>query len=108
MSKELQELHNIIAVLMQKIDSLTPENTELKKRLSKYEIPKNSRNNSIPPSKDENRPKRKSLREKSTRKVGGQKDHKGKTLKMIDNPDVIQKHKPDYCNLTVMFYFVKF
>ena len=57
MSKELQELQNIIAVLVQKIDALTLENTELKKRLSKYETKKNSRNSSIPPSKDENRPK---------------------------------------------------
>ena len=97
MSKEIQELHNIIAVLMQKIDALTLENTELKRRLSKYETPKNSRNSSIPPSKDENRPKRKSLREKSTRKVGGQKGSQGKTLKMHENPDVIKKHTPDYC-----------
>ncbi len=98
MSKELEELQNIIAVLVQKIEALTLENTELKKRLSKYETIKNSRNSSIPPSKDENRPKRKSLREKSTHKVGGQKGQKGKTLKMVVNPDITKMHMPDYCN----------
>jgi len=42
------------------------ENIELKERLAKYENPKNSRNSSVPPSKDENRPfKTKSLREQA-------------------------------------------
>jgi len=59
----------------------------LKNRLAKYETPKNSKNSSVPPSKDENRPKRKSLLEKSGRKPGGQKGRKGNTLKMVEVPD---------------------
>jgi transposase len=77
---------------------LRKENQELKERLSRYEHPKNSGNSSIPPSKDENRPKRNtSLREKTGRRPGGQTGHKGNTLKMVSNPDIVDEHKPCYC-----------
>ncbi len=97
MTTEVQELNNIITVIVQRIDALTQENSELKNPLSKYETKKNSNNSSIPPSKVENRPKRKSLREKNGRKVGGQKGPKGNTLKMVEEPDFTEKHQPDYC-----------
>jgi transposase len=41
---------------------------------------------------------RKSLREKTGRKPGGQKGRKGNTLKMVENPDIIQTHIPEYCS----------
>ncbi len=103
----------IISDLIKKVDLLTlrieqieqeytvlkAENLKLKDRLSKYEHTKNSNNSSVPPSKDENRPKRnQSLREKTGRKPGGQKGRKGNTLKMVGTPDVIQEHIPDYCS----------
>ena len=85
--------------LEKKVATLEKENAFLRERLVKYENPKNSRNSSTPPSKDENRPKRnQSLREKTGRKPGGQPGSKGNTLKMVETPDVIQKHVPDYCN----------
>jgi len=72
---------------------------ELKIRLERYEHPKNSNNSSIPPSKDENRPKRnQSLRVKSGKKPGAQKGHKGTTLSFKEVPDRIEKIIPDYCN----------
>ncbi|NIU01017.1 MAG: IS66 family transposase [Nitrosopumilaceae archaeon] len=78
--------------------ALRAENKALKKELARYETPKTSRNSSIPPSKDENRPiKNKSLRGKAGRKVGGQKGHKGFTLNMTDKPDKIEEHTPFYC-----------
>jgi transposase-like protein len=78
---------------------LRKENTVLEQRLSKYEHPKNSNNSSVPPSKDENRPKRnQSLREKTGRKPGGQKGRKGNTLKMVELPDIIEKHIPGFCS----------
>lgn len=84
---------------MYKIEELVKEVQFLKQRLSKYEHPKNSNNSSVPPSKDENRPKRnQSLRQKTGRKPGGQSGHKGSTLKMVENPDILQEHKPCYCN----------
>jgi transposase len=98
MSKEYQELHMVIAALIQKVDELSLENTALKNRLSKYETPKNSNNSSIPPSKDENRPQRRSLREQTDRKPGGQKGREGNTLKMAKVPDTVELHMPGYCN----------
>jgi len=91
MTEDVKELQRLVYSLMEEIK-------ELKHRLSKYENPKNSNNSSIPPSKDENRPKRKSLREKSNKKIGGQKGRKGKTLNMVETPDIVEKHFPEYCN----------
>ena len=97
MTEDVKELQTLVIVLLKKVEELTQEVADLKHRLSKYENPKNSNNSSIPPSKDENRPRRKSLREKSDRKVGGQKGREGKTLNMLEAPDVIEKHIPQYC-----------
>ena len=84
--------------LFRTIDNLTKEVRSLKKRLSKYENPKNSSNSSIPPSQDENRPARtKSLRTKSNKPVGGQKGHKGHTLEMTKNPDKVIDIFPKHC-----------
>ncbi|OQY00754.1 MAG: hypothetical protein B6I20_08315, partial [Bacteroidetes bacterium 4572_117] len=95
----VEQLMIIIAKLQAKLEKFRKENVALKEKLAKYENPKNSRNSSIPPSKDENRPKRNnSLREKTGLKPGGQKGHKGKTLMVSDNPDIIEKISPDYCN----------
>ena len=105
MSNDLEKLQQTVIALVEKVnyltnkvDTLTKENEYLKKRLAKYETPKNSNNSSIPPSKDENRPKRKSLREKSGLKPGGQKGRKGNTLKMTDSPDITKDHVPNYCH----------
>lgn len=57
MTNEVKELHEIISALILEIEDLKNENKELKQRLSRYETPKNSSNSSIPPSKDENRPR---------------------------------------------------
>ena len=85
----IQELLKRIGLLEKGLMVVEAENKELKERLSKYETRKGSHNSSIPPSKDENRPKRKSLREKTGRKPGGQKGRKGNTLKMLATPDDI-------------------
>lgn len=79
------QLELIIEKLLDKIEDLTHR--------------KNSRNSSVSPSKDENRPlKNQSLRTKSSKKPGGQPGHEGTTLKMVENPDQIINHKPDFCN----------
>ncbi len=97
MTEDVKELQRLLVVVLQKVDELTQEISSLKIRLAKYETPKNSNNSSIPPSKDENRPKRKSLRERSGQKPGGQKGRKGNTLRMTETPDFIHKHTPNYC-----------
>ena len=89
----------LILQLMKKVDVLTKEVAHLRERLSKYENPKNSRNSSVPPSKDEDRPKKnQSLRRPSGRKPGGQPGHKGKTLEMTATPDRTIELHPDYCH----------
>jgi len=88
-----------LEALEKKVEALEKENAFLKDRLAKYENPKNSRNSSIPPSKDENRPKpNQSLRKPSGKKPGGQQGRKGSTLEMTDNPDEIVVLQPDYCS----------
>ena len=85
--------------MSKQIISLSRKVEELSQTLKRYQHPKNSSNSSIPPSKDENRPRRnQSLREKSELKPGGQAGHKGTTLKMAEVPDKIEKLIPDYCN----------
>jgi len=94
-----EELLLIIDQLSKQNITLTLKVEELTKKLEHYQHPKNSRNSSLPPSKDENRPKRnQSLREKSGRKPGGQEGHAGTTLTMVEAPDKIEKIIPDYCN----------
>ena len=85
--------------LKKELSLLKKENQQLKNRLAKYETPKTSRNSSIPPSKDENRPKsNQSLRKSSGKRPGGQFGRKGKTLEMTSTPDIIIELYPDYCN----------
>ena len=94
----IDELKRIVEMQAQENRMLRSEIDKLKKRLDKLETRKDSRNSSIPPSKDENRPKRtNSLREKSDKKVGGQPGHKGKTLEMIKHPDVVVDHRACFC-----------
>jgi len=84
--------------LLDSISALQTENAILRARLLELEHHKNSSNSSIPPSKDENRVKKnQSLREKSGRKPGGQKGHKGSMLKMTGHPYEIIKHIPEFC-----------
>jgi transposase len=81
-----------------RVFELEKENAVLWERLSIYEGPKNSRNSSVPPSKDENRPKRnQSQRKRTGRKPGGQPGHKDNTLNMTAAPDDIVELRPENC-----------
>lgn len=63
------------------------------------QLAKNSRNSSKPSSTDGfNKPAPKSLRKKSGRKAGGQKGHKGHTLKMTDSPNQTIFHEVKSCS----------
>lgn len=99
-----QEHKKEINKLNQKIETLEKENAYLKieNKILRDEndrlkgiINKDSSNSSIPPSKDSNKPKKKTnLREKSNKKKGAQKGHKGNTFtkedveKLLENKDV--------------------
>ncbi len=61
---------------------------------------KNSQNSSKPPSTDspyKDKPEPKNLRKKTKRQVGGQKGHKGRNLKMVENPNHKKEHKVTTC-----------
>ena len=96
--KIIADLQRIILMQAQEITRLTTKINLLVRELERYTTKKDSNNSSLPPSKDENRPPRtSSLREKGSRKAGGQPGHEGKTLKMTDNPDEIVEHRSCFC-----------
>lgn len=64
---------------------------------------KNSANSSFPSSRDLGKKKKNNSREQTGRKPGGQKGHKGTTLRMSDNPDFIISSKPDGCGCGYIF-----
>lgn len=97
--KQIQDLVNMNLQLMGRIRLLESRIVELESLLARYRNPKNSGNSSIPPSKDENRPKKtQSLREDSGRKPGGQPGHTGHTLEMRSEPDQVTDHIPGFCS----------
>jgi transposase len=89
-----EELIALIAALM-------AENAALKARIGELErrLGLNSSNSGKPPSSDGlKKPARvRSLRERSSRKTGGQKGHKGETLRQTAEPDQVVDHHPSSC-----------
>lgn len=85
--EENGRLHRIVEQLKAEIRVLSAENQTLKSQIAK-----NSHNSGKPPSSDGyNKPKPKSQRKRSGKKVGGQEGHEGVTLEPVENPDVIEK-----------------
>ena len=72
------------------------EIAQLKALILDLALKKTSKNSHLPPSLDLTR-KNQSLREKSTKPVGGQIGHKGNTLKMSERPDEIKELRPNFC-----------
>jgi transposase len=94
MEKYIEELKAIIQSQSEIIAKMAIEIAELKEQLNQ-----NSNNSSKPPSSDGlKKPRVKSLREKSGKKAGGQKGHKGHGLKIEREPDKTVKIEPINCN----------
>jgi transposase len=84
----------VVSELLKQIAELKAEVKELKSKLNS-----DSSNSSQPPSLDGfKRNNKKSLREKTDKKQGGQKGHTGHSLKMTDTPDEVICHKPAKCS----------
>ena len=88
-----------------KIAALEKENQALRERIAELErrLEIDSQTSSKPPSSDglkkKNTHQTRSLRSKSQRPTGGQKGHKGQTLKQVSEPDKIINHGvPDCCS----------
>ena len=83
-----------IAALETELAASNARVAELERRLGL-----NSSNSGKPPSSDglKKLPRTKSLREPSSKKPGGQKGHRGETLRQVENPDVIVDHYPEGC-----------
>ena len=93
-----EELIALVRAQAAQIAACMAENTALKARIAELErqIGLNSSNSGKPPSSGGlKKPARvRSLREKSKRKSGGQKGHKGETLRQVAEPDEIENHFP--------------
>ena len=89
--KSLLEIIEAQAALIKQLEARIQE---LEQRLKK-----NSSNSSKPPSSDglSKPPRTTSLRENGKHKSGGQKGHKGESLKQIEIPDIVKKHVLTAC-----------
>jgi len=95
-------INSIIAENQKIIDQQAMRIVQLEERVKSLEerLNKNSRNSSKPPSTDNfahEKPKPKSQRVKSGKKVGGQEGHIGTTLTMVNNPDETEIYKIEKC-----------
>lgn len=83
--------------LRQQVKALEEKVMLVLQQLERASVKKDSHNSHSPPSQDKGKTK-KSLRQKSNRKSGGQPGHPGHTLKMSATPDQVHDLKSAYCS----------
>lgn len=91
------------------IEQLKRENAELRKALEeaqrtieelRAQLGQHSGNSHWPSSRDKGKKRRnRSLRKKSNKPAGGQPGHTGHTLALSDEPDRIERHRPERCGI---------
>jgi transposase len=89
--KRIQELEDEVASLKAIIEKLLAENEFLRNG-------RRSKTSHTPSSQDIGRSNAKSLREKSDKSSGGQKDHQGRSLEMKEVADEVVDHIPTSCS----------
>jgi transposase len=98
---ELMALIQAQAARIAALEALAAENAALKARIAELErqLGLNSRNSGKPPSSDglKKPPRVTSLRKPSDKPSGGQKGHKGETLRQVAEPDRVVDHYPPSC-----------
>lgn len=94
-----ENLISIIVTLQQQVQQLQETVAQQGAELQSLrdQVAKNSRNSGKPPGSDGLR-KPRNLRQKTGRKPGGQPDHPGHTLKMVEQPDRIKTHCISVCS----------
>lgn len=95
--EKIEELESKLALKDELLTNALTELAQLKALLLDLALKKTSKNSHLPPSVDLTR-KNQSLRGKSDKPVGGQKGHKGTTLKMSATPDEVYQLYPSFCN----------
>lgn len=98
---DIAGLQALVLKLLKRIEHLEAENKELKAKLAE-----NSRNSNRPPSSDGLK-KKPALLKGEPKKRGGQKGHKGKTLKMVKHPDYVVELCPSRCTCGTSLLHVK-
>jgi transposase len=93
-----EAVYKLLSAIMETNIRLSVQVSIQEERIKELEsrLNKSSRNSNKPPSSDEF-VKPKSQRKKTGKKSGGQKGHKGHTLKMTDTPDNIVTHRIKIC-----------
>ncbi len=93
------DIQALIQTLLQTIERLEARVAVLEAENALLKNKKNSNNSHIPPSQDQNRPKKnQSLRAPTDRKAGGQLGHEGTTLECRSKIDETIKHSPAQCS----------
>jgi transposase len=93
-----ENLISIILTLQQQIEQLQEAVAKQAAEIQSLrdQVAKNSQNSGKPPSSDGLK-KPRNLRQKTGRKQGGQKDHPGHTLKMVEQPNHVEVHTVTTC-----------
>jgi transposase len=95
----VEELEEWLKASEGKVEELKRQGEEQKEQIEKLEDKqsKDSHNSSLPPSSDRFSRAKRSLREKSGKKVGGQEGHEGRTLCQVSEPDEVVVQVVEKC-----------
>lgn len=98
LSDDISVLKDLVMALLAKVEVLESENAALRAEVAdlRSRLNLNSKNSHKPPSSD-GLSKKPGLPKEPPKKSGGQFGHKGKTLKMVDTPDVVLVHHVRSC-----------